>query len=146
MEQDNDLIELRDEPLDVVAAIESVGDPRGGAVAVFLGTTREEVDSRGRELVALDYEAYREMAEAQMRRLTEEARKSWKILRLALLHRVGRVGIKEPSVLVAVSTPHRADAFAACKFLIDKLKSEATIWKKEIWRDGSSSWVDGQGG
>jgi molybdopterin synthase catalytic subunit len=146
MEQCVDLVELRDEPLEVAAAIESVGDPKGGAVAVFLGTTRGEVDSQGRELLALDYEAYREMAETQMRQLAEEARRSWRILKLVLLHRVGRVGVKEPSVLVAVSTPHRADAFAACKFLIDKLKAEATIWKKEIWADGSSTWVDGRGG
>jgi molybdopterin synthase catalytic subunit len=146
MEQNGDRVELRDDPLDIAAAIEFASDPKGGAVAVFLGTTRAEIDSRGRELVALDYEAYREMAEAQMRRLADEARKSWKILRLALLHRVGRVNVKEPSVLVAVSTPHRADAFAACKFLIDQLKAEATIWKKEVWADGSSTWVDGHGG
>src|SRR5580658_9133441 len=103
MEQNNDRVELRDDPLDVAAAIEAVGDAKGGAVAVFLGTTRAEIDSRGRELVALEYEAYREMAEVQMRQLAAEARQSWRILRLALLHRVGRVNVKEPSVLVAVS-------------------------------------------
>jgi molybdopterin synthase catalytic subunit len=81
------------------------------------------------------------MAQQQLHALAEETRRRWPILRLALLHRVGRVEIGQPSVLIAVSTPHRAEAFEACRFLIDRIKAEATIWKKEVWEDGSSSWV-----
>ena len=80
-------------------------------------------------------------AEAQMHRLAEEARRRWPICRLVMLHRIGRVDVGQPSVLIAVSTPHRAQGFEACRFLIDRLKAEATIWKKEVWGDGSSTWV-----
>src|SRR5450755_3811425 len=97
---------------------------------------------KGREVVALDYEAYGEMAEAQMHRLVDEARQRWRIIRMVMLHRIGRVDVGQPSVLIAVSTPHRAEAFEACRFLIDRIKAEATIWKKEIWSDRSSSWVE----
>jgi molybdopterin synthase catalytic subunit len=80
-----------------------------------------------------------------MRRLAEEARRGWRISRIVMLHRIGRVEVGQPSVLIAVSTPHRAEAFEACRFLIDRLKAEATIWKKEIWSDRSSTWVEGHG-
>ena len=84
------------------------------------------------------------MAVDQMRRLAEEARRRWPIVRIVMLHRTGVVKVGQPSVLVAVSTPHRAEAFEACRFLIDQLKAQATIWKKEVWGDGSTSWVEGQ--
>ena len=136
-----DRIEISDAPLDAAAAIAFVSDPAGGGTAVFLGTTRAERNATGQDLVALDYEAYREMALAQMHKLAAAARTQWPIIRLALLHRVGRVGLAEPSVVIAVSTPHRGDAFAACRFLIDELKKDVAIWKKEAWSDGSGSWV-----
>jgi len=79
------------------------------------------------------------MAKQQMRDLARRARQRWPIVRLALLHRVGRVPLTQPSVLIAVSTPHRAEAFEACRWLIDTLKSEVTIWKKEIWDDGAGN-------
>jgi molybdopterin synthase catalytic subunit len=113
-----------------------------GAVAIFLGTTRAERHPDGRALVALEYEAYADMATAQLRDLAERARARWPVLRLAVLHRTGRVPVGEPSVLIAVATPHRAESFEACRWLIDTLKSEAAIWKKEIWSDGSGSWVE----
>jgi molybdopterin synthase catalytic subunit len=130
-------------PLDVGAAIASVSDPAAGGIAVFLGTTRAEAHSDGRALVALDYEAYPEMAGAQLRDLGERARSRWPVLRLAILHRTGPVAVGEPSVLIAVATPHRAEAFEVCRWLIDTLKAEATIWKQEVWSDGHTSWVTG---
>jgi molybdopterin synthase catalytic subunit len=129
------------EPLDVAADVAAVADPHAGGIAVFLGTTRAEDAAGGRRLVALDYEAYPEMAGAQLLDLAERARRRWPVTRLVLRHRVGRVPLAEPSVLVAVATPHRAEAFEACRWLIDTLKSEAAIWKKEVWTDGSGRWV-----
>jgi len=123
------------------AALRFVTDPCAGGIDVFLGTTRSEESADGRDLIALDYEAYGEMALKQMRDLASRARERWPVSKLAILHRTGRVAVAEPSVIIAVSTPHRADAFAACKFLIDSLKAEVAIWKKEIWTDGSGTWV-----
>jgi molybdopterin synthase catalytic subunit len=118
-----------------------VTDARAGGLAIFLGTTRAETASTGQLLVALDYEAYPEMAQAQLVTLAQSARQRWPILKLALLHRTGRVAVGEPSVVIAVSTPHRAEAFDACRWLIDTLKADVAIWKKEIWEDGSGTWV-----
>lgn len=112
-----------------------------GGIAVFLGCTRAEKSADGRELLALDYEAYPEMAVKQMRELARQAREKWPIIKLAILHRIGRVGLGEPSVLIAVSTPHRGEAFEACRWLIDTLKKDVAIWKKEVWADGSGTWV-----
>ena len=136
-----EFILLSPSPLDTTAAVAFVNDPAAGAIDVFLGTTRAERNAAGEELVALDYEAYADMATAQMRDLAARARAKWPICRLALLHRTGRVAVGEPSVVIAVSTPHRTDAFAACRFVIDTLKAEVTIWKKELWRDGDATWV-----
>ena len=145
MAESADIIELRDSPLDVGAAIATVAEAGAGAIASFLGTTRAETNENGRRLIALDYEAYREMAERQMYALADDARRRWPILRVAVLHRIGRVEVGKPSVLIAVSTPHRRESFDACRFLIDELKKETTIWKKEIWEDGTTSWVGEHG-
>jgi molybdopterin synthase catalytic subunit len=144
MDRKGDVIALQSAPLDVGASIEG-GEDNSGAIAVFLGTTREETGATEAKLIALDYEAYGEMAEAQMRQLAGEARDRWPISRVVMLHRIGVVEVGRPSVLVAVWTPHRAEAFEACRYLIDRLKAEAAIWKREIWADGSRSWV-GMGG
>jgi molybdopterin synthase catalytic subunit len=136
-----DRIEIHADPLDATAAIDFVTDGSAGGIAVFLGTTRSERSPDGRDLVALDYEAYEEMALKQMRDLAAAARSRWPVTKLALLHRTGRVAIAEPSVVIAVSTPHRADAFEACRFLIDELKKSVAIWKKEIWSAGPGTWV-----
>jgi molybdopterin synthase catalytic subunit len=136
-----DIIAIEGTSLNVTRAVAEVSHSDAGAVVTFLGTTRAETRGDARRLLALDYEAYREMAEAQMRSLAEEARRKWSIVRVAMIHRVGRVEIGQPSVLIAVCTPHRAEAFEACRFLIEGLKKSAAIWKKEIWEDGASSWV-----
>lgn len=125
------------------AALSFVSDPAAGGIDVFLGTTRGERNADGRDLVALDYEAYPEMALSQMRDLAARARQRWPVAKLAVVHRVGRVPVGEASVLIAVSCPHRAEAFDACRWLIDTLKAEVPIWKKEIWSDGSGRWVEG---
>ena len=139
-----DWCELFSSPLDGGRAIAFVSHVEAGGVAVFLGTTRAEGRSGdGQALSALDYEAYGEMATKQLRELAGRARQRWPmILKVALLHRTGRVGLGEPSVLIAVSTPHRGEAFEACRWLIDTLKAEVAIWKKEIWQDGAGTWVD----
>jgi molybdopterin synthase catalytic subunit len=136
-----DRIVITPDPLRIDHCIDTVTDPRAGGIDLFVGTTRAEATSDGRELLALDYEAYHDMALKQMRDLASRARQRWPIIKLAMLHRVGRVAVGEPSVIIAVSTPHRADAFDACKFLIDSLKAEVAIWKKEVWADGSTTWV-----
>ena len=138
----SDLIHISDHALRVHDAVAFVTESTAGGIGVFLGTTRAETNADGRELIALDYEAYREMALKQMHDLARRARERWPIIKLALLHRVGRVGLGEPSVIIAVSCPHRGEAFDACRFLIDTLKAEVAIWKKEVWADGSTSWVD----
>ena len=106
---------------------------------LFLGTTREVTD--GRKTVALDYEAYREMAERQLQVLEIEARRRWPVIECIIVHRLGRVPVAEASVAVAVSTPHRGDAFAAGQWLIDSLKRDVPIWKREQWADGTTEWV-----
>lgn len=139
----DDWIELTGEHLCVSAATEFVTTSAAGGIAIFLGTTRSEDSPTGTPLAALDYEAYPEMALAQMKNLATEARTRWPILKLALLHRAGRVALGEASVIIAVSTPHRAQAFDACRWLINTLKSTVAVWKKEVWADGSTSWVEG---
>jgi len=137
----DDWIELQGHPIDAAASVAFVTDARAGGIATFLGTTRAERGDDDRELIALDYDAYAQMAQKQLHDLADEARRRWPIVKLALLHRIGRVKLGEASVAVAVSCPHRAQAFEACRWLIDSLKSTAAIWKKEIWDDGSATWV-----
>jgi molybdopterin synthase catalytic subunit len=141
MNDAHDQILLTPEPLALAPAVSQVTDPSAGGIAIFLGTTRAETNNDGQTLLALDYDAYPEMVRVQLADLAGRARDRWHISRLAILHRTGRVAVGEPSVLIAVSTPHRAEAFEVCQWLIDTLKSEAAIWKKEIWGDGTSTWV-----
>lgn len=139
----NDWLDILNEPLPIADAIAHVSQaPEAGGTCVFIGTTRDERNAAGQALVALDYEAYVEMASGQLAELAAEARRRWPDLRrVALLHRIGRVALAEPSVIVAVATPHRAEAFDACRWLIDTLKASVAIWKKEIWADGAATWV-----
>jgi molybdopterin synthase catalytic subunit len=141
MNEEKDWIELSSNPLDAGRAVAFVTDGAAGGIAVFLGTTRGEKSAEGKGLVALDYEAYGEMAIGQMRELSRRARERWPVVKIAILHRTGRVRIGEPSVVIAVATPHRGEAFEACRFVIDTLKSEVTIWKKEVWEGGAGTWV-----
>ncbi|HEV7301055.1 MAG TPA: molybdenum cofactor biosynthesis protein MoaE [Tepidisphaeraceae bacterium] len=137
----HDLIQLSSDPLDTAAAIAFVTDAAAGAIDVFLGTTRSDRNAAGQDLIALDYDAYAAMAIEQMRDIAQRARQQWPVLKVAILHRTGRVAVGQPSVLIAVSTPHRADSFAACRFVIDTLKAEVTIWKQEVWDGAAPTWV-----
>ncbi len=128
-------------PLDRVTAFVS-GDAAAGGIVTFYGATRIEHDPEHGALVRLDYEAYPEMALTQMHELSRKARQTWSVGRLVLLHRLGRVPVGEDSVAIAVACPHRAEAFTACRWLIDSLKQDVPIWKKDVFADGFTRWVD----
>lgn len=133
------MIQLNHDPIDSSAVIESVQSPEAGAVVLFLGTTREF--TAGRQTESLDYESYGEMAFPKLEELEQEARQRWSLTELTIVHRLGHLGIGEASVAIAVSAPHRKDAFTAGQWLIDTLKEIVPIWKKENWADGTSEWV-----
>jgi molybdopterin synthase catalytic subunit len=133
------MIRLTTEPIDYHALTEQVRRPGCGAVVTFLGTVR---DLTGDQVtVALDYEAYPGMADKKMAEIERDTRARWPVGEIALVHRLGHLGVGEVSVAVAVSCPHRAEAFAACRHAIDRLKELVPIWKKENWDDGRSEWV-----
>ncbi len=123
------LVEVVDAPLDLAAVSAAVRDPRAGAVVTFEGVTRE--------VEALDYEAYAEMATEKLRAIGEEEAARHGLCAVALVHRSGRVPRSEPSVIVAASAPHRGEAFAGARALIDRVKSEAPIWKVELTAEGA---------
>jgi MoaE-MoaD fusion protein len=129
---------LSDAPLSLDAVVDEVRSDEAGAIATFIGTTR--VHSRGRTVTQLEYEAYQGMAEAVMAQIAEELRRRYDLCDVAIHHRVGRVGIGEPSVVIAVSAPHRQDALAACKDAIDTLKEAVPLWKKEVY-EGGEEWI-----
>ena len=129
---------LSADPLDVAAVVAEVADERAGAIATFLGTTR--IESRGRTVQHLDYEAYEGMAEQVMADIAEELRGRYDLRGLAIHHRVGRVGVGETSVAIAVSAAHRHDALAACREAIDALKQLVPLWKKEVY-EGGEEWI-----
>lgn len=133
------MIELTHEPIDSSAVLAAVASTRAGAVVLFLGTTRAWTD--GRETATLDYECYPEMAGRALSDLDRQARERWPLEEVAIVHRLGRVDPGEASVAIAVSSPHREQAFEAGKWLIDTLKECVPIWKKENWADGSVEWV-----
>lgn len=124
------------EPLNPRMLEDYVAQPGAGAIVTFTGVVRDNSD--GRATVALEYEAYPEMAVLEMRRIEEEVRERWPGVRLAIHHRVGRLSIGEASVVIAVSAPHRAEAFAACSFAIDRLKEIVPVWKKDIGPEGAT--------
>jgi MoaE-MoaD fusion protein len=126
------------EPLDPAAVVAEVADERAGGIATFLGTTR--IESRGRTVQHLEYEAYAEMAEDVMAQIADDLKRRYDLCEVAIHHRVGRVGIGETSVAIAVSAPHRQDALAACKDAIDTLKETVPLWKKEMYR-GGEEWI-----
>jgi molybdopterin converting factor subunit 1 len=126
------------EAIDVAALESEVADPGAGAIVTFVGTTRRE--NAGRAVIRLEYEAYEAMALAEMRKLAQEAGEKWKIVRIAMRHRVGLVEIGETSVAIAVSAAHRGEAFEACRFAIDRLKEIVPIWKKEHF-EGGAVWI-----
>jgi molybdopterin synthase catalytic subunit len=137
------MFRVTDKPINLQELVDCVTDPEAGAIATFIGTTRN--NNEGRKVIALDYEAYPEMAEKELTRLGEEARRKWQICRMAIVHRVGPVQITEPSVMIAVSAAHREAAFAACRFAIEEIKKTVPIWKKEVY-EGGEVWIGTQSG
>jgi len=134
------LFELTDRALDSKRMETAVAHKGAGAICTFTGIVRDT--SRGQSVTHLDYEAYGEMAVAQMRRIGDEIAERWPEARVAMAHRTGTLEIGEASVVVSVSCPHRAEAIAACKWGIDRLKESVPIWKKEHAADGTY-WIEG---
>jgi molybdopterin synthase catalytic subunit len=130
---------LTRDPIDLAALLgASAAD---GAVCLFVGVVRDE--NAGRRVLYLEYEAYEDMALPLMERIAAEAARRWPVTDVRVVHRLGRLEIGQPSVAVAVASPHRAEAFAACRYVIDTLKSSVPIWKKEFYADGSA-WLEGR--
>ena len=132
---------LTDRPIDVAALVAAVGDDAHGAICTFLGVTRETSPGDARAVEALDYEAYASMAVTDFEAIAAEARTRFGPLKIAIVHRTGRVALGEASVAVVVGAPHRNAAFDACRFAIDTLKARTPIWKQERYRDGGTGWV-----
>jgi MoaE-MoaD fusion protein len=134
------LFELNDQPLDARRLEAAVARAGAGAICTFTGVVRD--NSRGRDTTRLEYEAYPGMAESQMRAIAAEIAERWPEARVAMAHRTGVLEIGEASVVVSVSCPHRAEAIAACKWGIDRLKETVPVWKKEFFADGEV-WIEG---
>jgi molybdopterin synthase catalytic subunit len=133
------MIALTTQPLDTARILAQVASNEAGAVVLFLGTTREF--TQGRQTASLDYECYPEMAEKKLAELEAEARARWPLVGCLIVHRLGHLELGEASIAIAVSSPHRAAAFAAGQWLIDTIKQVVPIWKQENWADGASEWV-----
>jgi len=137
------MFRVTDKPIDLKELVDYVGDPQAGAIATFIGTTRN--NNEGRKVIALDYDGYSEMAEKELARIGEDAKTKWPICRMAIVHRLGPVQITEASVIIAVSAGHRDAAFAACRFAIEEIKKTVPIWKKEVY-EGGEVWIGTQTG
>ncbi|MFO0880659.1 MAG: molybdenum cofactor biosynthesis protein MoaE [Gemmataceae bacterium] len=138
------MVGLTHDPIDYTALTESVRRPGCGGVVLFLGTVRDLTGDK--VTVSLDYEAYPAMAEKKLAQVEEETRARWPVGEMALVHRLGHHDVGEVSVAVAVACPHRAEAFEACRYAIDRLKEIVPIWKKEVGPDGVSDWVHPEAG
>jgi len=138
-----ELFEITEAPIDPARLLAAVADPAAGASVLFVGTTRNE--NAGRRVTRLEYEAFSTMAVREMRQLARQARRRWPLRRVAMVHRTGLVPVGEASVGIAVSAGHRAEAFQACHWLIDRLKEIVPIWKKEHYR-GGTVWIGAQQG
>lgn len=134
------MIAITDAPIDPRAVEAAVARPEAGAICTFLGVVRNS--NLGRDVAYLEYEAFAELAVPAMERIAAVVAERWPGARAAILHRTGRLEIGEASVVIAVSSPHRAEAFEACRWAIDTLKTAVPIWKKEIWSDGEA-WIEG---
>lgn len=137
------MFRVTDEAIDILEVIRAVVRPEAGALITFIGITRNS--NEGRRVTSLEYEAYPEMAVEELERLGTETRRRWQISDIAIVHRVGEVEISDPSVVIAVSAPHRQAAFEACRFVIEEIKRVVPIWKKEIF-EGGEVWIGTQSG
>jgi len=136
-------VDILSESIDAAAVrARIIGDESLGGICTFEGATRADSDLEHGPIVRLEYEAYEDMAKAQMQRLAEHALQQWGPGRAALVHRVGPVPPGEISVMIVVACGHRAEAFSACRWLIDHLKQDVPIWKRDVYEDGFERWVD----
>ena len=135
------LTQVQFEALSLDEAASAVADPAAGAVCIFTGTVRDHSDAG--DVTGLSYEAWHELAEQRLRELADEILRRWPARRVAIVHRVGELSVGETSVIVAVSAPHRAEAFEACRHGIEQLKQDVPIWKKEGLVTGDAHWVMG---
>lgn len=135
-----DRFQVTQEPLDPQRLVDLVRRDESGAVALFYGVVRNH--SQGRRVLYLEYDAYPSMAVKKMRLVEEEVRSRWSITDMTISHRIGRLEIGETSLLVAVSAPHRREAFEACHHAVDRIKEIVPVWKKEVW-EGGQAWVEG---
>ena len=135
---------LTNEPLDAAALTAEIERPESGALATFAGVVRGETSDAGQTLLALEYTAYESMALAEMQRIMDAAAAKYGLNGARLVHRLGTLSIGEASVIAVVSSGHRAEAFDACREMIEELKVRVPIFKREIWADGSRSWVEGE--
>ena len=133
-------IQITREPLDRNTLIASVTDSGAGGIVAFEGVVRD--NARGKQVRYLEYDVYPEMAVQKIREILAEAERRWHVDRVAVAHRIGRLEIGEASVIIVVATPHRAEAFEACRYIIDTLKTIVPIWKKEVATNGEE-WVEG---
>jgi molybdopterin synthase catalytic subunit len=133
------MAEVRSEPLSVDEVHDAVADPRAGGIALFTGTVRDH--DHGRDVQRLSYSAH-PTAEAELRRVCEKIAADFEVTAIAAVHRVGDLAIGDLAVVVAVSCPHRAEAFTACRALIDELKQSIPVWKHQVFGDGESEWVN----
>mmetsp|Transcript_11798 Transcript_11798/g.20185 ORF Transcript_11798/g.20185 Transcript_11798/m.20185 type:complete len:150 (+) Transcript_11798:292-741(+) len=129
---------ITSEPLDLLSINKLVERTTVGAIVNFIGTTRDSFE--GKQVETLEYEAYVPMAEKELLKLCDEARSKWDLQGIAIYHRIGLVPVCEASVIISVSSAHRADSLHACSSLIDRLKETVPIWKKERYTDGTSNW------
>ncbi len=131
---------VTDAPLDLAALAAEIAANGDGAVASFAGLVRDH--NQGRRVLFLDYEAYEPLAVKALQRIVDEAGAAWPSTRLGLHHRIGRLAIGEASIVIAAASPHRADAFAACRYAIERVKQIVPIWKREHF-DGGDVWLEG---
>lgn len=136
------MILLTRDPLDEQAITATVCSHQNGGVVTFLGVTRNQTD--GRKVLRLEYEAYPGMAEKMLEQISLEVKNKWEFTECSIAHRFGRLEIGEVSLVVAVGAPHRAEAFAACAYVVDRIKENVPIWKKEFFADGET-WVGMEG-
>jgi len=133
------MIEITRNPLSPEKIIDKVRKDSHGAVVTFVGTVRSP--SRGKEVLSIEYEAYPEMAQKKLQQIVSEIKQKWQLQDIAIYHRVGKLGVGETSLVIAVAAPHRQEAFQACQLAVDRLKQIVPIWKKEVYQDGES-WVE----
>jgi molybdopterin synthase catalytic subunit len=134
-------VRVTTDPLRVEEALESVADASAGGTCVFVGTVRDH--SAAGDVVDLTYEAWEELANRRLSEIAHDVLTRWDVCRLAVLHRTGRVGVAEITVVIACSAPHRADAFDGCRHAIERLKQDVPIWKREGLASGNAHWVMG---